>query len=261
MRLLQCMVGTAVLVGAVVAGAQEEGGVNVFGYTGYGFAIGGRYVGTSDEGNAGNEKDHYLNQGRGIKLGLGAGYRAMENMDVQLALHFSGGIPRVTPDIAATDDQGGVQENTYKTSQFGIHLLAVPQFSLLDLADAYVGTGAGLVFNFSSRDVARTTTTQGTFEATVKHVNTPSVALLGLAGVNYPLQETMDLFAEIAFEAANTTRREDEVTSSNFPTNLNSSLEEGQAVIYEKDAVNATHPLRTPASNIAIRIGVRLYVL
>ncbi|MBD3344092.1 MAG: hypothetical protein GF401_03415 [Chitinivibrionales bacterium] len=258
------------LIFAVVSGvhAQDEL-LNLYASVGYGFPIGGRYVDSTYKYDSGNNPltdemdDHYLNIGRGIKLDIGAAYRVMENIDARLGLEYSGGVPSITKEVESIDGVGGTTTSKYKYSQFGIKLYAVPNFRIVELLDMYLGVGAGVFFNFTSMEIVRTTDGPDKYEAKVDFKNKPSFAFLGLIGANYPLNDFAWLFTEINFAAMNVTAKEREVESSDFPSNVNEDmrLTSGTVDIYEKGAHDRFAPVKTPASNFAIKAGIRFFVL
>ncbi|HUI92140.1 MAG TPA: hypothetical protein VLX68_07835 [Chitinivibrionales bacterium] len=219
--------------------------------TGYGFGVGGSYLDPSQTFDAGSlikREDHYRNFGWGIKLEGGADYLLMEKLAVQGGLCFNFGVPGIS---SIQDDGVGTKTTAnYGWTTFGIKALLKPKFQVFDLFDVYTGFGIGLYFAFSSADITQTTATTN-YSVKAIDGNNPALAFIGSLGAEYPLTESIILYGELYCEQMSFTTTQTTYSNSTFP---NSYI---KPVYYHEDEAGSPPPPKTPATNVAIRVGVR----
>ncbi|MBD3315268.1 MAG: hypothetical protein GF344_05740 [Chitinivibrionales bacterium] len=224
---------------------------------GYGFPVGGRYIGSSEVYDLRDNwphspidvEDHFLNYGRGIKVEGGVSYRFLERVRARLGFQFSGG----TPKIGIVQDQrynARVTERTYRWSMFGIKGLVVPRFEVFELLDMYTGVGMGIFFTSSSYNITQT----GGLTAKAEADHSPTIGFLGLYGVDFPIADNIMVFGELNLEAVRVTTKTLRVYDSNFS---DGDAYPNSTENYEDDVTDRDPRQRTPATNVALRLGVR----
>ncbi|MBD3240358.1 MAG: hypothetical protein GF331_07220 [Chitinivibrionales bacterium] len=240
---------------------------SMFYTVGAGFSIGG--VGsipgfgslesaTETDGNLSDIDDDYANLGRGLKMDLGASYKFHDYLKVVGGFALTIGIPQagfVYEDITTTPPSS---TTTYtfesNNSQFGLKALLVPTWRIFDLLDMYMGIGLGLYWNSFNYKYSVETTSPGV--ATVRQEEEgeldlkPTIPFIGMLGVEYPVADRLILYLDGCFEAMNITVREIERGDVNDFNNPD--------VKFDKDDANEDPPPKMPASNFAIRLGVRV---
>jgi hypothetical protein len=218
---------------------------------GYGFGIGGvSLVDTvhftaqtlNASGNLIKQEDHYLNYGSGFKATGGAQYRIMDNVDARLEFQYTGGVPKLKIKNTDPTNAPGPTEitDTYTRNIFGVRLLALPAFRLLDLIDMHAGVGIGLFFGSFTYE-----TSGEPYDGNLKTL--PAFAFSGVLDADYPVAEFCSIFGGFTFDAMNFT-----VESHRSPQN---------AVVthYEQNSIAPNEPIppKIPGSNWAITAGVR----
>lgn len=233
-----------VLVLTTIVAAQKSGTFNVFGGVGFGIATGGQLFSSmrTSINDTLEEEDSYFNFGRGLKLDLGMQYFLMDNIALQAGMGISGNAPRLE-----TFNETPVSKinTTYRSSLWGLKALIVPHFEVLELITMYTGVGVGFFWNSwkYEKDIEieiAGVTTKRTVEGKIK--TNPKLALLGLAGVDYPISDLLTAYGEVAFEQMSFTTKK--------------SVEDNQTTVYEKDS-DLEAPQRVPGSNWQIRFGMR----
>jgi hypothetical protein len=248
------MIAVLLLACGCLARYGAEKKFDLYVTTGYGFGVGGRYVGPSETYNGAvltTREDHYQNFGWGIKLEGGADYLLMDKLFVQGGLCFNFGVPGISNVL----DNPGVEKTTvnYGWTTIGIKALIKPTFQLFDLFNVYTGFGLGLYFAMSSADIT-SSTPGGDFSSKAIDSNNPALAFIGSLGVEYPLNEFCILYGELYCEQMSFTTTKTEYTNSTFPGG-NTYID--HIVYYQEDVTDRAPPPKTPGTNIAIRAGVR----
>jgi hypothetical protein len=240
--------------------AQEKT-FSLYAATGYGFPLGGRYIGSSDERVQGaliESKDIYLNYGRGIKAEGGVIIDIMPKLGVQAGVEFSGGLPRYIKKDKTTNVAGDVTTTNAenRTALLGFKAVLLPRARIFDLLDIFTGAGLGLYLPFSSyksveEDLPVVGPT-GTAIIEAKYEHLPTVALIGTLGAEFPLSESFILTADMTFQAMNVTITKVKITRDDAdPTNVGT-------INYELNATDRNEPPKTPGSNLAVRVGFRV---
>lgn len=247
--------------GCVISSFAQAGDgktLSLFTSVGYGFAVGGKWIGSSDKFNnnldPSESHDVYLNAGRGLKFDVGAFYRMMQNVDVKACFAFTGSVPRTTTTTEATAGTVITKTvDTYKYATFGINALVVPRFTVFDLLDVFAGIGMGLAFPVSSSEEVTTInagTTTTTTTTKIEDSNLPEPVFIGELGAEYPIIKELILSCAVNIEAMTVTTTKQVVTQveSNDVTTIN----------YEDHATDRAPTPATPATNVSIRLGVRV---
>ena len=238
--------------------------LNLFGSIGVGFGMGGqeslngnRFQ--SSETNDGNTtvKDHFFNYGNGMKFNLGCQYFIMEDLALQPSFSYSAGIPifkTVTSTSAIGSDINITEKQKFHL--FGIKVQLVPRFELLDLIDMYTGVGFGFFWNSRRFEIKSEIDNAGglvTTEAEGKISSKPTFGFTGMLGGDYPLNDRLTLFGELAFEQVRFNLKKFTVSKSSIPT-----LSTG-TTYYSKNDNNSDNldPEKVPGSSFQIRVGVR----
>lgn len=243
---------------------------------GAGFSLGGEYVGPSLElveqngppaNNIVEIDDEYLNLGRGLKIDLGATYRFLEHVDVVAGLNLSLGVPYTSVEQTYTDNtitpsfSSSLIED-YKHTQVGLKVLLQPRFKAFDLFDVYIGGGLGLYF--TSVSIEREYSSAGVrYTETVDVDVKAALPFIGRIGAEYPIADRLVIFLDGMYEAMNVTLQKVSLDgTSTFPgTGTDQGgLDRDPTTVetFEKDATDRNAPTKYPASNIAIRLGVRI---
>jgi len=241
---------------AAAAFAQEPSGssgekLSIFGAMGFGFGVGGElYTATDASSTSTKEEDKYLNYGQGFKLDFGARYGLMENLGAQADFELSFGMPgfELVDKTSAT-----TSTTTYKRSMYGIKLLVVPQFEMLELITMYSGVGIGFFWNSLRYEKETTTAILNTSEKG-KIVSRPALGFCGLLGADYPLTDRFTLFGELAFNQVSFKWKKRVVDESTTSSEIGTHF-------YEEDDPNNPAPPKVPGSNWQIRIGARFGLL
>lgn len=236
------------LLTSVLAAQQQSKSLNVYGSMGFGIANGGQLFSSNKiKGNDTlEEEDSYFNYGRGLKFDFGIQYFLMDNIALQTGLGISANIPRLKVFNEADETKSNT---TYRSSLWGFKALVVPHFEILELLTMYTGVGLGFFWNTCKyENKTEISSTQGNIsENTEGKIKTsPKLAFLGLAGLNYPLSEKINLYGEVAFEQMSFTTKK--------------RIEGNKTTVYEKDS-NLEAPQKIPGSNWQLRFGVRFNVI
>jgi opacity protein-like surface antigen len=233
------------------ASLDTDSRFGLFAALGYGFPVGGRYLGDSElsreaGGDPVEEEDHFINVGQGMKIEAGVSYRFLERVRARVGVQFSGGVPRVE---IVEENPARVTTENYRWAMWGIKALVVPRFEVLELLDMYTGAGLGVFFTSASYNVTRT----GGLTAQVDFENSPTIGFLGLFGVDFPIADNIVLFGELNLEAMRVTTREARIHDSDF----DHGEYRAETIYYEDDATDREPRPRTPGTNVALRAGVR----
>jgi hypothetical protein len=248
---------------AVVSAQNKNETLNLFGSIGWGFGTGGSLFSSvnTDYSNSTDVKrnDSYLNYGRGFKFDLGAQYFMMNNVALQMGIGFSAGVPGLKTEdhnlkVPSTETVFQDSTTNYKFGLFGIKALVVPRFEILDLLNMYAGVGFGLFWSSMKYEVTKVSSS-GTQNESGKIKASPTLALLGELGADYPISDIISLYGEIALEQMSFTWKEKVIEKTNIDGHTPNGTE-----IYEKDVTNQGAPLNSPGSNWQIRFGVRFMV-
>lgn len=229
--------------------AQDSETLNIFASLGFGFPTGGQVFSshTYDGVALSEREDKYFNYGQGIKFDAGIQYFMMENVALQAAFGYSGRIPKLKirdiNNVVNTTTTIRDSSINYSSSLFGLKVLVVPRFEILELLNMYTGVGIGFFWNSLSYEASRLAGTDVVnYEGKIK--SSPALGLLGLMGIDIPLSDLMTAFGEVAFEQMSFKWRK--------------RIEEGRyTIVYEKDANTVDAPQRIPGSNWQIRAGIR----
>ena len=250
-RSASIMIAVLLLACGCLARYGAEKKFDLYLTTGYGFGVGGNYIGMSQTKVGGlptMEEDHYQNFGWGIKLDGGVDYLLMDKLYVQGGLCVNFGVPGISNVL--DDGAGSKTTVNYGWSTFGIKALVKPTFQLFDLFDVYTGFGLGLYFAMSGADI-KSTTLGGDFSSKAVDNNNPALAFIGSLGIEYPLNENIILFGELYCEMMSFTTTKTAYSNSTAPFYID------HIVYYQEDVTDRNPPPKTPGTNIAIRAGVR----
>ncbi len=245
---------------------------SIYADLGIGFSLGGELVsvpigvpqpglisidGSSDkfvDGTLQETKDEYLNFGGGLKVDLGATYRILEYVDVIGGLDLSFRVPyaeTVDEDINTVANTTATSTLTIKDTQVGLKVLLAPRFTIFDLLDVRVGAGLGIYWTGASFEYELKQTGQGTQTVKGDIDCKASVPFIGMIGLEYPAAKRVVVYLDAVYQAMNVTLQKIKVEESSVtPT--------PPPVEYQKDDLNDPAPAKIPASNIAIRLGVRI---
>ena len=233
--------------------------LNIYGSIGAGFGAGGQHY-TSRVISAGTitkETDHFYNYGTGLKLDLGCQYFMMENVALQAAFGYSAGVPnfKVTSETGTGINTGTV-DTVFKRNIFGIKVSVVPRFEALDLIDVYAGVGLGFFWNSRRFEITDNDPQLGERKASGKIASFPTLGFTGQLGTDYPVNDKLTLFGELAFEQISFALNKSIVKESGIP-----AIPEG-TTYYSKDDANPDNlaPVKVPGSSFQIRIGVRFAI-
>lgn len=250
------------------ASSSSDKKLSIFLSAGYGFALGG--VSSIDglgslvsdtylNGNMTESDDKYANAGRGLKIDLGAAYRAVEHVDVKLAFDMGFGLPSIECIEHQKWNPVGVlreSKTTLKvsTNQFGLKLMLAPRFTIADLIDVYVGAGLGLYWTAASYEIEDYTidaTGTKTIDTEEGKIDTKAaIPFIGQLGLEYPISRMLIIYLDATYQAMNVTIQSVKAEKSTF---ANPTSEE-----FENDDQNDPAPPKIPGSNLAIRLGVRV---
>jgi hypothetical protein len=251
---------------------EEDRTLNVFVNTGWGFGIGGHLLrevsatGTGNGPTVNENKDYYLHMGKGLKFEVGAGYMAMPNLETRFSVDFNFGLgaptikERIFNDATTPLEIIRDEKVDYKSLfSWGVRVMAVPQFEMLELIDMYLG--AGLSLNFASGTIDTTFNYQdGTYDNTVYDMQfVPAMGFCGLVGFVYPLSEMTDFFGELQFESKSFTLRTEKLKSNYRKPGSTISQPDGE-ITYEENKGGALRaPPKYSGSNWGIRAGLRFW--
>jgi len=236
--------------------AGDDRTLNVFVNTGAAFGIGGQLE--REVNTAGHDKDSYINMGQGLRFEAGAGYMATPNLETRFSVDLNFGL------FAPTVEQYNAPLNQieeYSYFSWGVKIMAVPQFEVLELFDMYVGAGMSLNFAYGDRDSSNMepsgpgnspTRVNSTFDRQFSLFNP---GFCGLFGFILPLSDEIDFLGELQFESKRFILNKEKVTSSdkatnNWPSNID----------YKKDDRQYAAPPKYSGSNWGLRIGVRYWI-
>ncbi len=238
---------------AVFSAHAEDETLNIFGSVGAGFGVGGRlYRSTESINNNTTVTDRFFNYGSGAKFDLGCQYFMMENVALQTSFGYSVGLPFEQKSVVALN----TTITTYKGHMFGVKAMIVPRFEILELLDLYTGVGLGFFWNsrpFKAVSVTEIGQTEISQEAKGKITSKPALGFLGQLGADYPLNDNLTLFGEVAFEEVSFNLSKFKVEESSIPGISSDTY-------LENDASNLP-PEKVPGSNWQIRIGVRYSII
>ena len=238
------------LVGALGWGFSVGGIIGVWGVPGGDFSSD-----TWLNGNLTEVDDDYANFGRGFKIDLGASYALMDNVNLMGAFVMSfapraEGVDESTTQPLTTNT---IETITVRNAQLGLKVLLVPHFTIFDLLEVGIGAGLGLYFNPASYEYElETITAAGSTKLTEEgDIGTKaSLPFIGTIVVEYPISSSLAIFLDLTYEAMNVTIDRIKADKSNLTTPTSVRL--------EKDATDRNPPIKVPASNLAIRLGVRI---
>jgi len=248
-------VTVATLICITVASAirADDDTFSLFGAIGAGFGMGGRlYTSTTIENGNTHEEDHFLNYGNGMKIDLGCRYFLMEDVALLGSFEYSGGIPKLEHKEQVTGSQTTTEHSFH---MFGVKVCVAPRFEVLDLIDMYTGAGIGLFWNARSFETKNSTLTTIVSEYSGKITSAPTLGFVGLLGADYPLNDKLTLFGEVAFEQVRFNLKRyviEKSSASGFPTGT---------TYYSEDDSNNLPPEKVPGSNWQIRFGVRFAII
>lgn len=246
----------SILLSIISTSAEEKvGKVDLFLMTGYGLPLGGYYlkeeIDQSQKYDANNQlieiKDHYLNYGYGLKIEGGGDYFLMKNLGVQLCFSYILGLPsiKVTYDKPNAISESKKYTQTYKRGMLGVKLMLIPRVHATEKIDMYTGLGIGMFFTSLKidNDDKQYFRHEGSIETK------PGLALSGLLGADYSLNNKISAFLELSFDQIS------------FKIKKRTYTQNGSQHDYEKDQIGSFAPESIPGSNIGLRIGIRFIVL
>ncbi|MDG5814385.1 hypothetical protein QA601_04800 [Chitinispirillales bacterium ANBcel5] len=254
MKKVNIILATIVL-STTTAFAQDF--VNIFSSTGYGFGMGGYYLGSSntffeDRETPLETNDHFLNLGQGLKFEIGAGYMLMPFLEGRVSFDLSLGVPSPTIESERTNEIFEDTTTDYRFSSWGLRAALAPHFEILELLDMYLGVG--LALNFASASFERTIieTDEEPMIGEVKYNFSPSLGFMGFLGFEIPVMEYfLYFFSEIRFEQINHKLESTEVVSGE-------PFE--HPITYTEDDVERNPPPNVPATNWGIRVGLKYWI-
>jgi len=224
---------------------------NIFGGIAAGFGTGGELFRSQNTTSASTEiTDRFFNYGSGLKFDLGCQYFMMDKVALQGSIFYSAGVPAFKEENISA---AFTQTTTYGFGMWGLRVLVVPKFQVLDLLDTYVGVGTGLCFSSRSFEITRKST-NATQNAKGSISSSPSLGFSGIFGVDYPLNDKATLFGEMGFEEISFSLSKYKVKESNIP-----GITGGTVVNYEKNATGTNNypPEKVPGSNFQLHFGIR----
>jgi opacity protein-like surface antigen len=237
----------AMITANIFAEGKEK--LSALGSIGFGFGIGGNLY-SSYDATGPSAEDKYFNYGKGLKFDLGARFGIADNLKAQADFDMSFNVPKLeTVNKTATSNI----TSTYSSSMYGLKVKIVPEFEFLELINMY--TGVGLGFYWSTMKYKTTSTIAVlTTERTGKYVASPALGLTGFLGADFPLSSKFTLFGELGFDAVSFKWKKEVVEKAPLSTDVGTHT-------FEKDDPNSDAPLKVPASNWQIRVGVRMGIL
>jgi hypothetical protein len=200
-------------------------------------------------------KDYYINMGEGLRFEAGIGYMAMPNLETRYSVDFNFGLfaPKVEYTLDNINTPGATPGDytiDYSYFSWGLKIMAVPQFEMLELLDMYLGAGISLNFAYGTKDSTFVDAATKTSASTVYEMQfSPAVlGFCGLVGFVLPLSETMDFLGELQFESKSFTLKREHTDTDGISDNL-----------YEKN--DKDFPARPvfPGSNWSLRAGLRFW--
>jgi opacity protein-like surface antigen len=242
---------------ASTASSSTEKKFSTYLALGAGFSRGGEYVGKSatiyqPQNRYTDADDQYLNLGHGFKIDVGASYRFLEHVDALLGFNISLGTPRVEVKTSTVTAASTVtDDDLYHNAQFGLKLMVIPRFTVFSLIDVYVGGGIGLYwtsFSLESETSTKIGATTTSVKTSTDFGTKATVPFIGVIGAEYPLTNRFILFLDMTYEAMNVTVDQAKVTSGSTTVTTK----------YKKDSNDANFEDKIPASNLAIRLGLRV---
>ncbi|KMQ51656.1 hypothetical protein CHISP_1413 [Chitinispirillum alkaliphilum] len=233
--------------------------LNIYGNLGYGFGMGGYYIGSSDTYHGNNDpietKDHFLNLGHGFKMEVGSGIMILPFLETRISFDLTLGAP--SPEIRSRRTNEIVEDTVidYSYSSRGLRVIFAPYFELIDNVEMYLGVG--MVFNsVRSKQEITITISEPEILRTAEIVQEIPLAIgfTGVAGIEFPIAESISFMGEIRFEQMNHKLQREQVESLfNFP--------DIRTISYEQDDTERNPPPNIPGSNWGIRLGLKLWLL
>jgi hypothetical protein len=238
----------------IAAGVEPEiSPISFSARIGYGLRIGGSsYVGSVEgetkiygtDGELIENKDHYLNYGQGLKAELAGNIELMRHVGAEVILAYTGNIPRT---IIKHDSPTDKWKETWRQASFGVKVMAVPRFRIIELIDMDLGFGAGIFFTrLSFTDNSPAAVNDG-------YIKTwPGIAFCGRIGAEFPLSESFAITAALSTETVAYTIKERRETRS--------------SLVYQSDSnrgslsSNVERPEKIPGSNLALQLGARISI-
>lgn len=247
------IVAALICIMAASAIRADDDTFSLFGAIGAGFGMGGRlYTSTTLENGNTQEKDHFFNYGNGMKIDLGCRYFLMDDVALLGSFEYSAGIPKLEHKMQVIGSQTTTE---YGFHMFGIKVCVAPRFEVLDLIDMYTGAGIGFFWNARSFETKNSTLTTIVSEYSGKITSAPTLGFVGLLGADYPMNDKITLFGEIAFEQVRFNLKRYVIEKS---TDANNST---GTTYYSEDDSNNLPPEKVPGSNWQLRFGVRFALI
>jgi opacity protein-like surface antigen len=223
---------------------------DIYAIGGYGIPIGGHYISTSVKSEnivprILEEKDHYLNYGKGLHLEAGVNFRTMENIKAQISFNYTRNIPSIKDKDENITVSEFNNEDKYSVNLIGFKVLLIPYFNAFDLVELYTGVGIGFFFNKVT--IKGNNVVHNRYEGNIK--TKPALAFCSKFGADFPLNDMFSLFGEISFDAMSF--KAESIQSTRIP----------DEVTFDKDNSTLLPPPRIPGSNFGINIGIRLMIL
>ena len=225
---------------------------DIYGICGYGIPIGGHAVAVSQKAEGVwpaitiiEEKDHYLNYGKGLHLEAGVNIKTMDNIKAQISFNFTRNIPSIKAKYENITSNERNNENNYSTNLFGFKALIIPYFNAFDLIEMYAGVGIGFFFNKVS--IEGDNVVHNEYEGNIK--TNPTLAFSSKLGADFPLTDMLSLFGEISFDAMS------------FKVKSMQTTENPNKITYDKDNNTLDPPPKIPGSNFGLNIGLRLLIM
>lgn len=222
---------------------------DIYAIFGWGIPIGGYYIGTSQKvqnvATVLEEKDHYLNYGRGLHLEGGVNFKTMENIKAQISFNYTRNVPATKIEFENTTVSEFNNEDKYSVNLIGFKALLIPYFNAFDLIEMYTGIGIGLFFNKSS--IKGSNVVHNQYEGNIK--TKPALAFCSKLGADFPLNDMFSLFGELTFDAMSFRAESMQTTSS------------PNKITFDRNNNTLSAPPKVPGSNFGINIGLRLLIL
>jgi opacity protein-like surface antigen len=142
----------------------------------------------------------------------------------------------------------------YTRNMYGIKILVVPRFEVLELITMYTGVGLGYFWNSNHYEITRLRST-GTTTEKGRIVSSPTLGWTGLIGADFPVSDKIALFGEIAFDQVAFKWKKRIIEQTNIMD------KKVKTDFFEEDDPGNEEPLKVPGSNWQIRIGARFSIL
>ncbi len=171
-------------------------------YTGYAIpAAGQAWETTNSTDNAGVQtlKVSKTSLGGGVPLGLRVGYMVAENWGLELGFNYGLVGNKITDDYTdnTNNETGTTKTNAkgYLSLQPAVKFVVMPSSSM----KPYVRLGLNLPLTGKIITDENGTSPGGTSETTYETTGSMSIGLLGGFGVNFPINDKINIMAEINF--------------------------------------------------------------